>query len=232
MTGTAETEREEFMSVYGMDVVVVPTNKPIARIDEPDLIFLSERAKFEAICDDIEKRQNKGQPVLVGTASVERSEVLSRFLARRKVEHTVLNAKHHAKESQIVAQAGRLGAVTIATNMAGRGTDILLGGNPEFLARERVIRARNQEVAGETFKWMSGRPELIDPQAVAEEDYPAEQDQALHDQAAKFVEGLIAEYAVELEKAESEMAGEKDKVLAAGGMHILGSERHGEPADR
>ena len=226
MTGTAETEREEFMSVYGMDVVVVPTNKPIARIDEPDLIFLSERAKFEAICDDIEKRQNKGQPVLVGTASVERSEVLSRFLARRKVEHTVLNAKHHAKESQIVAQAGRLGAVTIATNMAGRGTDILLGGNPEFLARERVIRARNQEVAGETFKWMSGRPELIDPQAVAEEDYPAEQDQALHDQAAKFVEGLIAEYAVELEKAESEMAGEKDKVLAAGGMHILGSERH------
>ncbi len=226
MTGTAETEREEFLSVYGMDVVVVPTNKPIARLDEPDLIFLSERAKFEAICDDIEKRQNKGQPVLVGTASVERSEVLSRYLSRRKVEHTVLNAKHHAKESQIVAQAGRLGAVTIATNMAGRGTDILLGGNPEFLARERVIRARNQDVVGETFKWMSGRPELINAKAVAEDDYPESKDKSLHDQATQFVEGLIVEYAAELEKAEAEMGGEKDKVLAAGGMHILGSERH------
>ena len=165
--------------------------------------------------------------MLVGTASVERSEVLSRFLARRKVEHTVLNAKHHAKESQIVAQAGRLGAVTIATNMAGR-TDILLGGNPEFLARERVIRARNQEVAGETYATtMSGRAAAIDPQAVAEEDYPAEQDQALHDQAAKFVEGLIAEYAVELEKAESEMASRVSQGPSLrAGSHILGSERH------
>ena len=226
MTGTAETEREEFMSVYGMDVVVVPTNRPIARRDEPDLIFLGERAKFEAICDDIEKRQTAGQPVLVGTASVERSEVLSRFLARRKVEHTVLNAKHHAKESQIVAQAGRLGAVTIATNMAGRGTDILLGGNPEFLARERVIQARNQDVVGETFKWMSGRPELINAKEVAEEGFPEMKDKGVHEQAVDFVLGLIKEYSVELEKAEAEMSGDKGRVLEAGGLHILGSERH------
>jgi preprotein translocase subunit SecA len=226
MTGTAETEREEFLSVYGMDVVIVPTNRPIARFDEPDLIYLSERAKFEAICDDIERRKKLGQPVLVGTASVERSEVLSRYLARRSLEHTVLNAKQHTKESQIVAQAGRLGAVTIATNMAGRGTDILLGGNPEFLARECVIKARNQDATGETFKWMSGRPELIDAKAVAEADYPEERDQNLHDQALEFIQGLVAEYAVELTKAESEMAGDKEQVLAAGGLHILGSERH------
>ncbi|WP_027364973.1 preprotein translocase subunit SecA [Desulfotruncus alcoholivorax] len=138
MTGTAETEQEEFRKIYNLDVIVVPTNKPMIRKDLPDVVYKTERAKFEAVVEEIARRHATGQPVLVGTISIEKSEVLSDMLRRRGVPHQVLNAKFHEKEAEIVAQAGRFGAVTIATNMAGRGTDILLGGNPEFLAQAEL----------------------------------------------------------------------------------------------
>jgi len=134
MTGTAETEAGEFAGTTAFSVVPIPTNKPLNRLDEPDLIFKSEEAKFNAVADDLEERREKGQPVLVGTASVAKSELLSRLLDQRGVPHEVLNAKQHFREAEIVAQAGRLGSVTVATNMAGRGVDIILGGNPELLA--------------------------------------------------------------------------------------------------
>jgi preprotein translocase subunit SecA len=135
MTGTADTEAAEFKKIYNLDVVIVPTNKPMIRKDHPDLVFKSAAAKYKAIAEEVKRAQAKGQPVLVGTVSVERSELLSSLLKQAGVKHNVLNAKHHAREAEIVAQAGRRGMVTIATNMAGRGTDILLGGNPEFLAK-------------------------------------------------------------------------------------------------
>ncbi len=136
MTGTAETEAEEFLKIYKLEVMGIPTNRPMRRIENPDIIYRTEREKFEAAVQEIKKCNEKGQPVLVGTITIERSEKLSSMLKRAGVKHVVLNAKHHEKEAEIVAQAGRKGAVTIATNMAGRGTDILLGGNPEFLARD------------------------------------------------------------------------------------------------
>ncbi|MFW6227902.1 MAG: preprotein translocase subunit SecA [Alkalispirochaeta sp.] len=138
MTGTAETEAKEFGKIYGLDVVVIPTNRPVARLDQDDVIYVSESDKFNAICDELERLYKKGQPVLVGTISIERSEKLSAMLTKRGVRHEVLNAKNHAREAMIVAEAGAKGSVTIATNMAGRGTDIKLGGNPEFRARRRV----------------------------------------------------------------------------------------------
>jgi preprotein translocase subunit SecA len=141
MTGTAETEASEFASTYSLPVVPIPTNREMVRLDEPDLIYKSEMAKFEAIIEDILERNDKGQPVLVGTASVEKSEVLSSLLEKRGIPHHVLNAKQHAREAEVVIQAGRLGAVTVATNMAGRGVDILLGGNPEGLAAQEVAAA-------------------------------------------------------------------------------------------
>ncbi len=156
MTGTADTEAEEFQKIYNLEVVIVPTNKPMARKDEPDLVFIDQEDKFAAVVDEIVDAHNKGQPVLVGTISIEKSEMLSEMLKKKKIPHEVLNAKNHAREAEIVAQAGRKGAVTIATNMAGRGTDIVLGGNPEMLiaalpdrlsdderaAREAAIRAQ------------------------------------------------------------------------------------------
>ncbi|MFW6313931.1 MAG: preprotein translocase subunit SecA, partial [Spirochaetota bacterium] len=138
MTGTAETEEKEFGKIYGLEVVVIPTNRPLARKDQDDVIYVDARQKYEAICDEIERVQQKEQPVLVGTVSIERSEVLSALLTRRGVRHEVLNAKNHAREALIIAEAGARGAVTIATNMAGRGTDIKLGGNPEFRARRKA----------------------------------------------------------------------------------------------
>ena len=138
MTGTAKTEEDEFRSIYGLDVVVIPTHKPMIRQDLPDVIYKTEKAKFKAVVDEIEKRHKKGQPVLVGTVSIEKSEILSKMLKKKGIPHQVLNAKYHEKEAEIIAQAGQPGAVTIATNMAGRGTDILLGGNPEFLAQAEL----------------------------------------------------------------------------------------------
>src|ERR1700712_1346937 len=140
MTGTASTEAAELMNTYGLAVVPIPTNKPVGRVDQADLIYKSEIAKFESVVDDIAEKFETGQPVLVGTISVEKSEYLSRLLTKRGIDHEVLNAKQHTREAQIVTQAGRLHAVTVATNMAGRGVDILLGGNPEGLAREQVLK--------------------------------------------------------------------------------------------
>ncbi len=130
MTGTAMTEESEFREIYKLDVIEIPTNRPLARIDLPDVIYKTEKAKFEAVIDRIVECHEKGQPVLVGTISIEKSEILSRMLSKRGVKHNVLNAKYHEKEAEIIAQAGKKGAVTIATNMAGRGTDIMPGGHP------------------------------------------------------------------------------------------------------
>ena len=136
MTGTADTEAEEFGNIYNLDVIVIPTNEPMIREDFPDLIYKTEKGKFNAALKEIEELHKKGQPALVGTISIEKSEVLSHMLKKKGIPHSVLNAKYHEKEAEIIAQAGRSGAVTIATSMAGRGTDIVLGGNPEGLAKE------------------------------------------------------------------------------------------------
>ncbi|MFF2052739.1 preprotein translocase subunit SecA [Leifsonia sp. NPDC058194] len=188
MTGTAETEAAEFMSTYKLGVVPIPTNKPMQRIDQPDLVYKNEQAKFEQVVEDIAKRHDKGQPVLVGTTSVEKSEYLSRALAKKGVRHEVLNAKNHAREAAIVAQAGRLGAVTVATNMAGRGTDIMLGGNAEFIA----VAEMNSR----------GLSPVETP-----DEYEEQWDEVFSDVKAKVQE-------------------EADKVIDAGGLYVLGTERH------
>ena len=138
MTGTADTEAVEFKKIYSLDVVVIPPNKGLSRQDFPDVVYKTEREKFQAVADEIAECHQRGQPVLVGTVSVEKSERLSKLLKKKSIKHNVLNAVNHEAEANIIAQAGRFGGVTIATNMAGRGTDILLGGNPEFLARVEI----------------------------------------------------------------------------------------------
>ena len=142
MTGTADTEAAEFRKTYNLDVVVIPTNMPLIRTNYPDVIYKTEEEKFRAVVQEIEELHRLGRPVLVGTISIEKSERLSHLLKKRGIPHNVLNAKHHEREAEIIAQAGRVGAVTISTNMAGRGTDILLGGNPKFLAKTMVERKR------------------------------------------------------------------------------------------
>ncbi|MEI6805852.1 MAG: preprotein translocase subunit SecA [Myxococcaceae bacterium] len=211
MTGTADTEAEEFAKIYDLDVLVIPTNRNMVRIDENDQVYKTEREKFDIIAADIEEAHKRHQPVLVGTVSVEKSEILAKKLTRMGIGHHVLNAKKHRDEAAIISQAGRLGSVTIATNMAGRGTDIVLGGDAEFMARNAVAKqlSESDEQIAE-FAFLSGRPDLIVPEESRKE----------------FQEKAIQLYAHELEKAEKICKAEKQKVLEAGGLRIIGTERH------
>ena len=201
MTGTASTEAPEFSEIYKLDVVEIPTNKPLARIDHPDVIFQTERGKFYNVIEQIKKCHEKGQPVLVGTISIEKSELLSKMLKKARIPHNVLNAKNHEREAEIIAQAGKFGAVTIATNMAGRGTDIMLGGNAEYLAKAEMKR-------------MQYTDELI-----AEATGFAETDNQEIIDARKTFQELEAKYKDEIKE-------EADKVREVGGLFILGTERH------
>ena len=201
MTGTALTEAEEFASIYMLDVVEIPTNKPIARQDHPDVVYKTEAGKYRAIVQQVMACHAKGQPVLVGTISIEKSEILSKFLKREGIRHNVLNAKYHEQEAQIVAQAGQFGAVTIATNMAGRGTDIVLGGNAEFMAKNELRKA--------------GTPEEL----LAEADSYAETEN-------EEILAIRAQYADLLAKYKAQIADEAEKVRQAGGLFIIGTERH------
>ena len=201
MTGTALTEQDEFNSIYNLDIIEIPTNKPLARIDEHDWVFKTEQAKFNAVINEIIAAHEKGQPVLVGTISIEKSEMLSKLLSRRGIKHEVLNAKYHEKEAQIIAQAGKFGAVTIATNMAGRGTDIMLGGNAEYLAKSDMRKSGFDE-------------EQIDS---ATSYYETDDEEIL---------SLRKTFADLLEKHKAEIAPEAEKVRAAGGLYIIGTERH------
>ena len=201
MTGTAKTEEGEFQGIYSLDVVQVPTNKPMIRQDLNDVIYRSKKGKYKAVVDEIIKRHETGQPTLVGTVSVEVSELLSHMLDMRGIQHEVLNAKQHAREASIVAQAGHYGAVTIATNMAGRGTDILLGGNPDFLARRTM---RQEEIPEEIIEAATGFNENVSEEVL---------------EARKRYQDLKAEY-----KKTTDV--EHDKVVAVGGLHIIGTERH------
>ena len=201
MTGTAKTEENEFRSIYKLDVVTIPTNVPSQRVDENDLLFVNTQGKLRAIVADIKECYDRGQPVLVGTTNVEKSEELSKILRREKVPHNVLNAKNHAKEAFIVAQAGRLHQVTIATNMAGRGTDIMLGGNAEFMAKERMLKDGYAE-------------EDIDAAASV---FPAENE---------IIAKAREQYKAYMEEFKTEIAAEKEKVIAVGGLRIIGTERH------
>ena len=201
MTGTAKTEEEEFRGIYHLDVVTIPTNKPMIRKDLNDLVFLNQKAKWNAVVEEIIRRHATGQPILVGTVSVEKSELLSKMLELRGVKHVVLNAKFHEKEAEIVAQAGRKDAVTISTNMAGRGTDILLGGNAEFMARQKMRLAGYEEQVIEDALGHNERvsQEVLDARAVFNEYYKA------------F-------------RAETDR--EHEEVVRLGGLHIIGTERH------
>ena len=201
MTGTALTEEEEFAAIYRLDVVEIPTNRPIARIDGSDVVYKTEAGKFRAIIQQVEACHEKGQPVLVGTVSIEKSELLSKLLKRTGVPHNVLNAKFHEQEAQIVAQAGKFGAVTIATNMAGRGTDIMLGGNPEFMALNELRKSNAPE---ELIAQANAYSETSDPEILA----------------------VREKYASLLAKYKAEMADEAQKVRDAGGLYIIGTERH------
>lgn len=201
MTGTAKTEESEFREIYNMDVVEIPTNKPVIRDDLADAIYKDEDAKFRAVIEEIKERHGKGQPILVGTISIEKSETLSKLLKKAGIPHEVLNAKYHEREAEIVAQAGRFGAVTIATNMAGRGTDIVLGGNPDFLAR---LEMKKKGIADEILAYVDSSVESNDGAIV---------------EAKESYKELYNKYKKQTDE-------ENKKVLDAGGLHIIGTERH------
>jgi preprotein translocase subunit SecA len=211
MTGTAETEAAEFEKIYKLEIVVIPTNKPLLRLENPDVVYLVEKAKYKAVAEDIERLHEQQQPVLVGTTSIEKSERLSGILARKGVKHVVLNAKFHEREAEIVAQAGRLGMVTISTNMAGRGTDILLGGNPDFMARQELVK-KNKARA------ISVAEGAINPMAPAGflRFYYQGQEFEIAEPEWTEVFKVHAEAALQ----------EHEQVIAAGGLFILGTERH------
>ena len=201
MTGTALTEEEEFGTIYNLDIIEIPTNRPIARIDDPDVVYKTEAAKYRAVIEQVKACHAKGQPVLVGTVSIEKNEKLSYLLSREGIKHNLLNAKNHEKEAEIVAQAGKLGAVTVATNMAGRGTDIMLGGNAEYMAKNDLRKAG-----------------LSDELIAEATGYAETDDQEILDARALFAEALA--------KHKAEIAGEADRVREAGGLFIIGTERH------
>ena len=212
MTGTAETEAEEFEKIYGLNVVVIPTNKQLLRVENPDVVYRTEKEKYFAAADEIQQLAQKGQPVLVGTTSVEKSERLSELLKKKGTKHVVLNAKFHEREAEIVAQAGRKGAVTIATNMAGRGTDILLGGNPEFMAKQEMVKkgiAQQLRVA---------QGKIEGPQEDGETSIFYYNGNEYTVPTDKWAEAY-SRYKVQTDK-------EHDEVTAVGGLHILGTERH------
>ena len=201
MTGTAKTEETEFNKIYNLDVVQIPTNKPVRRIDWTDIVYPTEKAKINAIVEEVKKVHAEGRPILVGTITIEKSELISKELTKAKIKHNVLNAKNHAKESLIIAQAGRLGQVTIATNMAGRGTDIMLGGNPEFLAKQKMseLGYTSEQIEFATSYLSTDNKEM----ELAREKYKR--------------------YYKEFEQVTDD---EKMKVIALGGLHIIGTERH------
>ena len=201
MTGTAMTEQEEFGTIYNLDIIEIPTNRPNQRVDHHDVVYKTEAGKFRAVIQQIRECHEKGQPVLVGTVSIEKNELLSQLLAREGIRHNLLNAKNHEKEAEIVAQAGKLGAVTVATNMAGRGTDIMLGGNAEYLARADLVKAGYAEEV------------IVDATGYADTD-----NQEILDARAL--------YAQKLAQHKSEIASEAEQVREAGGLFIIGTERH------
>ncbi|MBR5296210.1 MAG: preprotein translocase subunit SecA, partial [Clostridia bacterium] len=201
MTGTALTEEPEFREIYSLDVVEIPTNRPLARIDHPDVVYKTANGKYRAIVEKIRECNEKGQPVLVGTVSIDKSEYLSRLLKKERIPHNVLNAKHHMKEAEIVAQAGAFGAVTISTNMAGRGTDIKLGGNTEFMAKAQMRREGFDD-------------EMI---AAADAFFETSDEEILA--ARQRYQSLLAEF-------EEKIRPEAEKVREAGGLYIIGTERH------
>ena len=201
MTGTALTEESEFREIYALDVVEIPTNRPMIRVDHHDIVYKTVNGKYNAVVEQVKECHAKGQPVLVGTVSIDKSEELSRRLKREGIAHTVLNAKHHDKEAEIVAQAGKLGAVTISTNMAGRGTDIMLGGNPEYMAKREM---RKMEIDEELIAMATGTAVIEDEEVI---------------KAREIYRELF-------EKFKAEIAPEAEQVKAAGGLFILGTERH------
>jgi preprotein translocase subunit SecA len=209
MTGTADTEAQEFAEIYKLDVIIIPTNRVLKRIEEPDTVYRTEKEKYDAIVTDILEKQNLGRPVLVGTVSIEKSEKLSRLLKLRGIKHVVLNAKYHAQEAEIVAQAGRKGTVTIATNMAGRGTDILLGGNAEFMARQQALA---DEIAE---KLPKGQEKFID-----------DADFVYFYHIDNFYRVPRQEYERIFSFYKKQTDAEHDEVVALGGLHIIATERH------
>ena len=201
MTGTALTEQEEFSTIYSLDVVEIPTNRPVARLDDPDVVYKTQNGKYRAVIAQVKQCHEKGQPVLVGTISIEKSELLSHMLKKEGIPHTVLNAKQHEKEAEIVAQAGRTGMVTIATNMAGRGTDIVLGGNPEYMAKNDLRKKGMEERL------------IVESNSFAETEDPE-------------ILAARAAYNEAYERYKQETDREAEKVRAAGGLFIIGTERH------
>jgi preprotein translocase subunit SecA len=209
MTGTADTEAEEFAKIYKLDVMVIPTNRPLRRIEEPDTVYRTEREKYDAIVSDIIDRQKEGRPALVGTVSIEKSERLSKLLKLRGIKHVVLNAKYHAQEAEFVAQAGRKSTVTIATNMAGRGTDILLGGNPEFMARQQLLGEQKAE------RLPKGEERFTDD------------DEFVHFYHLDgFYKATRGDWDRVFNHFKQQTDSEHNEVVDVGGLHIIGTERH------
>jgi preprotein translocase subunit SecA len=212
MTGTAETEAAEFDKIYKLEVVVIPTNRTLLRHENPDVVYRTEREKYNAVSEGIEELHQRGQPVLVGTTSIEKSERISELLKKKKVEHVVLNAKYHEKEAEIVAQAGRKDVVTIATNMAGRGTDILLGGNPEFMAKQECVK--------------KGVAHAVPPEAASAAPRLAKEGATLFYYQGTEYEVPTEQWEEAFHRFKAQTDAEHDEVVAVGGLHILGTERH------